>query len=100
MAPREFPERFNMAWYFLDRNLEEGRGGKTCLYHGDERYSYEQLQRRANRAGNALRDLGTGVEDRVLLVLADGPAFACAWFGAAKIGAVIAMVNPLLPAED
>jgi benzoate-CoA ligase family protein len=36
----------------------------------------------------------------VLLVLPDGPAFAFAWFGAAKVGAVIAMVNPLLPAED
>ena len=28
-APMEFPERFNMAWYFLDRNVEEGRGGQA-----------------------------------------------------------------------
>ena len=38
-APMEFPERFNMAWYFLDRNLEEGRGDKTCLYWRDEAYT-------------------------------------------------------------
>ena len=36
----------------------------------------------------------------MLIVLPDRPEFAFAWFGAAKIGAVIAMVNPLLPAED
>jgi benzoate-CoA ligase len=99
-TPMEFPERFNMAWYYLDRNLEEGRGDKVCLYHDDQRYSYRETQARANRAGNALRSLGVDVEDRVLLILPDRPEFAFAWFGAAKIGAVIAMVNPLLPAED
>lgn len=100
MTPMEFPERFNMAWYFLDRNVEEGRGDKVCLHYRDERYSYRELQARAHRAGNALRGLGVDVEDRVLLVLPDRPEFAFAWFGAAKIGAVIAMVNPLLPAQD
>ncbi len=99
-APLEFPERFNMAWYFLDRNLEEGRGGKTCLYWRDLAFTYAEVQARANRFGNALRALGVGIEDRVLISLPDRPEFAFAWFGAAKIGAVIAMVNPALPAED
>jgi benzoate-CoA ligase family protein len=98
--PREFPERFNMAWYFLDRNVEEGRGDKRCLYYRDEAYTYREVQARSNRFGNALRRLGVDVEDRVLLVLPDRPEFAFAWFGAAKVGAVIAMVNPLLPADD
>jgi benzoate-CoA ligase len=96
----EFPERFNMAWYFLDRNVEEGRGDKTCLYWRDQSYTYREVQARANRFANALRRLRVDVEDRVLLVLPDRPEFAFAWFGAAKAGAVIAMVNPLLPADD
>jgi benzoate-CoA ligase family protein len=96
----EFPEAFNMAWYFLDRNVEEGRGGKTCLYYREESFTYAEVQARANRFGNALRRLGVGHEDRVLLVLPDRPEFVDAWFGAAKVGAVIAMVNPALPAED
>ena len=99
-VPMEFPERFNMAWYFLDRNVEEGRGEKECLYYRDEAYTYREVQARANRFGNALRALGVDVEDRVLLVLPDRPEFAFAWFGAAKAGAVVAMVNPLLPADD
>jgi benzoate-CoA ligase family protein len=100
VTPLAFPERFNMAWYFLDRNVEEGRGDKRCLYYRDEAYTYREVQARANRFGNALRRLGVDVEDRVLLVLPDRPEFAFAWFGAAKAGAVIAMVNPIVPAED
>jgi benzoate-CoA ligase len=96
----EFPERFNMAWYFLDRNVEEGRGAKTCLYYRDEAYTYREVQARSNRFASALVTLGIAVEDRVLIVLPDRPEFAFAWFGAAKAGAVIAMVNPLVPAED
>jgi benzoate-CoA ligase len=99
-AAMEFPERFNMAWYFLDRNVEEGRGEKRCLYYRDQSYTYREVQAQANRFGNALRELGVSVEDRVLLVLPDRPEFVFAWFGAAKVGAVIAMVNPVLPAED
>ena len=99
-VPLEFPERFNMAWYFLDRNLEQGRGDKVCLYYREERYTYRDVQARSNRFANALTALGVDVEDRVLLVLPDRPEFAFAWFGAAKAGAVIAMVNPLLPADD
>ena len=99
-APMEFPERFNMAWYYLDRNVEEGRGDKRCLFWRDEAYTYREVQARANRFGNALRALGVEVEDRVLLVLPDCPEFVFAWFAAAKVGAVIAMVNPALPADD
>jgi benzoate-CoA ligase family protein len=95
-----FPERFNMADYFLYHNLEEGREHKTCLYFDDQAWTYGETARLANRAGNALREVGVELEDRVLLALPDCPEFVWTWFGAARIGAVIAMVNPLLPADD
>ena len=96
----EFPERFNMADYFLYHNLEGGRENKVCLYFNDQTYTYGETAQMSNRAGNALRMLGVGMEDRVLIVLPDGPEFVWTWFGAARIGAVITMVNPLLPADD
>src|SRR3989475_1207432 len=96
----QFPERFNMADYFLYHNLEEGREDKTCLYFNDKTYTYGDTARMSNRAGNALRELGVEIEDRVLIVLPDCPEFVWTWFGAARIGAVITMVNPLLPADD
>ncbi len=96
----QFPERFNMADYFLYRNLEEGRENMICLYYEDQTCSYGDTARMSNRVGNALRELGVEMEDRVLLVLPDCPEFVWTWFGAARIGAVITMVNPLLPVED
>jgi len=96
----QFPERFNMADYFLYHNLEEGRENKVCLYYEDQSFSYGDTVRMSNRAGNALRELGVEQEDRVLIVLPDCPEFVWTWFGAARIGAVITMVNPLLPADD
>jgi benzoate-CoA ligase len=98
--PVEFPERFNMADYFLYHNLEEGRESKVCLYFKDQTYTYDYAARMSNRTGNALRELGVELEDRILLVLPDCPEFVWTWFGAARIGAVITMVNPLLPADD
>src|ERR1041385_7845423 len=98
--PLEFPERFNMADYFLYHNVEEGRENKTCLYFRDQTFTYGEAVRRSNRAGNALREIGVEMEDRALIVLPDCPEFVWTWFGAARIGAVITMVNPLLPADD
>jgi benzoate-CoA ligase family protein len=96
----DFPDRFNMADYFLYHNLEEGRENKVCLYFEDQTYTYGETARLSNRAGNALRELGAEMEDRVLIVLPDCPEFVWTWFGAARIGAIITMVNPLLPAAD
>ncbi|MGA9997426.1 MAG: benzoate-CoA ligase family protein, partial [Pyrinomonadaceae bacterium] len=96
----EFPEKFNMADYFLYHNLDEGREGKTCLYFKDETYTYGETARMSNRVGRALLELGVEIEDRVLLVLPDCPEFVWTWFGASRIGAVITMVNPLLYASD
>ena len=99
MVP-SFPDRFNMADYFLYHNLEEGRENKVCLYFEDQTWTYGEVARLSNQTGNALRELGANIEDRVLMVLPDCPEFVWTWFGAARIGAVITMVNPLLPVAD
>jgi benzoate-CoA ligase len=95
-----FPERFNMADYFLYHNVEEGRENKTCLYFEDQTYTYGDTVRMSNRVGNVLHQLGVNQENRILIILPDCPEFVWTWFGAARIGAVIAMVNPLMTAED
>ncbi|MGZ3429332.1 MAG: AMP-binding protein, partial [Polyangia bacterium] len=95
-----FPERFNMAHYFLDARIEEGRGDHLAVIDDDGRYTYRQVQALANQVGNALSALGVGVEDRVLIGLSDGIEFAAAFFGVLKIGAVVTMVNPELPEAD
>jgi benzoate-CoA ligase len=96
----EFPEKFNLGHYFLYHNLDTGRENKTCLYFEDQSFTYGEACRLSNRVGNALRELGVELEDRILIALPDCPEFVWTWFGAARIGAVITMVNPLLPAAD
>lgn len=94
------PEAFNIAEYFLDERVREGRGEKTALVSGERRLSYREVQALANRFGNVLRRLGVEEEQRVIVALPDSPEFVGALFGALKIGAVAVMVNPHLKAED
>src|SRR5678815_3687924 len=96
----EFPDKFNLGDYFLYHNLEEGREHKTCLYFEERTFTYGEIARMSNRVGNVLRELGVRIEERILIALPDSPEFVWSWFGAARIGAVITMVNPLLPASD
>ena len=90
------PDAFNVATYFVDRNVLEGRGEKTAIECGDERVSYRQLLERTNRVGNALRHLGVRPEERVVLLLLDTPEFLYSFFGTIKIGAVAVPANTLL----
>src|SRR5262245_19766786 len=92
----EFPERFNMAGYFLSQRLEEGLGEKIAVYTDSENYSYKSVEELANRVANCLIERGVRREERVLIVLPDCIEFVGAWFGTLKAGAVFAMVNPLV----
>jgi benzoate-CoA ligase family protein len=88
----EVPERFN-AGTLVDRNLEAGRGAKVAVRCAGEELTYAQLHDRVCRAGSALRALGVGREDRVLMILDDTPAFPALFLGAMRIGAVPAPVS-------
>jgi benzoate-CoA ligase family protein len=90
------PERFNIADYFLDARVREGRGRKTALITDQGALTYVEVQARANRFGRLLLEAGVQPEQRVLLALPDGPDFVAALFGTLKIGAVVVMVNPQL----
>jgi benzoate-CoA ligase family protein len=93
------PEQFNIADYFLDARVREGRGGRTALVTDQGALTYAEVQARANRFGRLLAEAGVQPEQRVLLGLPDGPDFVAALFGTLKIGAVVVMVNPQLPPE-
>jgi len=88
--PIEFslPERLNLGSYFLDVNLELGRGERTALYCEERSYSFHELWRLTNRFGNVLKTLGVEPENRVLLILEDSAEWAAAWLATMKIGAV------------
>ena len=99
-VPIQSSDQFNAATYFIDRHLQEGRGEKIAIECEGRRVSYQQLWEDVNRFGNGLRELGVRIEERILLLLLDGPEFAVSFFGAIKIGAVPVPVNTLLKPVD
>src|SRR5690606_8795366 len=96
-----FAPRFNVAVPFIDRHIEEGRGGKAAIRMENEGdWSYAQLAAEVARAGNLLLSLGLRPRDRLLMVVRDCPGFIALFFGAIKAGIVPVAVNTLLRPQD
>jgi acyl-CoA synthetase (AMP-forming)/AMP-acid ligase II len=72
-------------------------GGLFC--DGDFVMSYPRLSDQAAAVAAALVELGVS-DDRVLVMLPDGPGFVDAFAGAMQEGAVPLPVNPLLSVRE
>ena len=93
-VPPVFPERFNLAEYFLFDRLAEGLGGAVAIRFGDREYTYDRVAELSRAFASALASAGVARGDRVLIVLPDLPPFAWVFFGTIARGAVVAMANP------
>ena len=96
---RWFPDgELNITASMLDRHVEEGRGEQAALVYDSavlgiqQRYSYAELLDVVERTAGALRDLGVGVGDRVVLYLPMIPAAVIGMLACARIGAVHSVV--------
>ena len=82
----------NASYNCLDRHLDT-RGEQVAItFETDDaqviRYTYAELHRQVCQLGNALRSLGIGKDDRVVLYLPMGPQAVIAMQACARIGAV------------
>src|SRR5262249_57526750 len=96
----EPPDRLNIADAFLDARVREGGSGRAGLHTDGGAVTYAEVQALANRFGNVLAAAGVEPQGRVLIALPDGAEYVGALFGTLKLGAVVVMVNPGLPAGD
>lgn len=96
----DIPRDYNAASWFIDRHLAEGRGGKAAFIDHAGSHSYADLADKVNRAGNALKGLGLGMEARVALILLDSVDFPAVFWGAIKAGIVPIPLNTLLTTAD
>jgi 2-aminobenzoate-CoA ligase len=98
LAPevQEYPARINPARELLDRNVEEGKGGKPAIFFRDRIITYGALQEQANRLGNVLASQGVEEEDRVVILSPNQPLSVVANFAAMKLGAIPVPASPLL----
>ena len=92
----------NAATQFVDANVDAGRADKVAIRYAadDSSHTYGDVWRAVNRIGNALRGLGIDLEQRVALLLLDGPDFVASFFGAIKTGVIPVPVNTLLKPDD
>src|SRR5205085_3663476 len=78
----------------------ETRADRVAIRCQGNTVTYGEFAASVDRAGNALRSLGIDIEDRVVILCLDSPAFVYAFFGAIKIGAIPVPTNTLLIARD
>src|SRR2546429_9563588 len=89
----EPPEQFNIADYFLDARVQEGKGERPAVLTAGAAFTYREIEALANQFGHVLREAGVQPEQRVMIALPDGPAFVAALVGALKNGPVSGTVN-------
>jgi 2-aminobenzoate-CoA ligase len=90
-----YPDRFNPSEELLDKAVAGGRGERVALLFEDQRITYAQLLGQTNKLGNALRALGVGEGDRVLLRTPTIPPAIVTNFAVLRLGAVITPISPL-----
>src|SRR5256886_15557047 len=90
----EPPEQFNIADYFLDARVQEGKGERPAVLTAGAAFTYREIEALANQFGHVLTEAGVQPEQRVMIALPDGPAFVAVLFGAPQNGAGGVLVDP------
>ncbi|HET9226556.1 MAG TPA: condensation domain-containing protein, partial [Thermoanaerobaculia bacterium] len=73
--------------------------GATALVHGSTRWTYEELDRRADSIAHRLAGLGVGPEVRVGVCLDRAPLLVASLLGILKAGGVYVPLDPRYPRE-
>ncbi|GAE34166.1 acetate--CoA ligase [Halalkalibacter akibai] len=91
--------KVNLAYEAIDRHAEGQKKNKVALYYSDvnrvEQYTFEDMKRNSNKAGNILKEAGVVKGDRVFIFMPRSPELYFSVLGAIKIGAI---VGPLFEA--
>src|SRR3954447_11783385 len=91
---------YNAVSWLLDRNVDEGRGGKLAFTDTISQLTYGELQKQSRRLANLLRRLGVRREERVAMIMLDTTDFPIVFLGAIRAGIVPVPLNTLLTSEQ
>ncbi|MGE4165547.1 MAG: benzoate-CoA ligase family protein [Xanthobacteraceae bacterium] len=94
----EVPDRYNASRILWD-NILKGNGDRVAVRASQGDLTYSALVQLAARAGNQLLALGLKRVARVILLLADTPAYPAFIFGAIRAGLVPVLTNTQTPAD-
>jgi long-chain acyl-CoA synthetase len=76
-------------------NICEKYPHKPAIIYLGEKFSYSKMRDWVGRFAGALSDLGVGVNDKVMIYIANCPQFLIAYFGIQEIGAIPVPVSPI-----
>jgi benzoate-CoA ligase family protein len=96
----QLPEIFNVAAYFLERNLAEEYSKRTAFYYQGKAYTYTELNSYVRRAAQFFSNLNLEQENRVAILLPDMPEFIFAFWGAIWLGVVPVPINTSCTVDD
>jgi len=94
------PEVFNASSYLVDRQVAAGLGERTAVIGATESLSYAELADEVAGTAGALAALGVRPEERVMLLMLDGPSMLAGILGAMRIGAVAVPVSTMLTGAE
>ena len=75
--------------YTMAERIEESAvrfAQRSCLLYGQERYDYDQTNRRINQVAHAAYGQGLRCGDVVAMCFENRPAFMFVWLGLVKLG--------------
>jgi len=84
--------------HFLEHSAQR-LPDKIALICGDERLTYSEVDRKANRVARFLRDHGIERQDRVAIFLDNSVESVISLFGVLKADAIFLMLSPTLKAQ-
>jgi long-chain acyl-CoA synthetase len=83
----------------FDEAIEKWKNKTALIFYG-AKISYQELGEKVNRFATALSDLGLRKGDVVAFLLLNSPEYVIAFYGAAKIGAIITPVSPVYVSSE
>lgn len=75
------PEIFNASSYLVDRQVAAGLGERTAVLGATGSLTYAELADEVARTAGALAALGVRPEERVMLLMLDGPSMLAGILG-------------------
>jgi 4-hydroxybenzoate-CoA ligase len=91
---------YNAAVDFVDRNVLEGRGGKTAFIDPSRNITYAELLDSVSRVGPVLERFGVERENRVAMIMLDTVDFPVLFWGAIRAGVIPVLLNTRLTADQ
>ena len=98
----EIWNNMDASWESYGKILEDKaamNAGRVAVITEHEQITYDQLDERVNRVGNALEAMGVTKDDKVCVMLPNIPEFLYAWWGNTKLGGITVPLNTALKGE-